>query len=69
MLLPFALLPLTARELPHGEVWPAFVALVPTLPLVARFAREPRFNAILARTMQVQLLFAAMLCGGLILLP
>ena len=72
MLLPFALLPLLARDLPRGEVWPALIALAPALPLIARFAREPRgagFNAILARTVQVQLLFAALLCGGLILLP
>jgi 1,4-dihydroxy-2-naphthoate polyprenyltransferase len=72
MLLPFALLPLIARGLPRGEVWPAFAALVPALALIARFAREPRgpgFNAILARTVQVQLLFALLLCGGLILLP
>ncbi len=72
MLLPFALLPLLARELPRGEVWPALIALALTLPLVARFAREPRgpgFNAILVRTAQAQLLFALLLCGGLILLP
>ena len=72
MLLPFALLPLLARDLPRGEPWPALIALAPALPLIARFAREPRgagFNAILARTVQVQLLFAALLCGGLILLP
>jgi len=72
MLLPFALLPLLARELPHGEVWPALLALAPVVPLIVRFAREPHgsgFNAILARTAQVQLLFALLLCGGLILLP
>lgn len=72
MLLPFALLPLLARELPRGEAWPALIALAPTLPLIARFAREPRgpgFNAILGRTAQAQLLFALLLCGGLILLP
>jgi hypothetical protein len=41
---------------------------VPALALIVRFAGEPRgpgFNAILART--VQLLFALLLCGGLIL--
>lgn len=72
MLLPFALLPLLARDLPRGEPWPALLALAPALPLIARFAREPRgagFNTILARTVQVQLLFAVLLCGGLILLP
>ena len=72
MLLPFALLPLLARELPRGEVWLALVAIAPALSLIARFAREPRgpgFNAILVRTAQVQLLFAVLLCGGLILLP
>lgn len=72
MLLPFALLPLLARDLLRGEPWPALLALVPALPLIARFAREPRgagFNAILARTVQVQMLFAVLLCGGLILLP
>jgi len=72
MLLPFALLPLLARELPRGQVWLALIAIVPALALIARFAREPRgpgFNAILVRTAQVQLLFALLLCGGLILLP
>lgn len=72
MLLPFALLPLLARDLPRGAPWPALLALAHALPLIARFAREPRgagFNAILARTVQVQLLFAVLLCGGLVLLP
>jgi len=72
MLLPFALLLPIARELPRGEAWLALIALVPVVPLIARFAREPRgpgFNAILARTVQVQLVFALLLCVGLILLP
>lgn len=72
MLLPFALLPLLARELLRGEVWPALLAFAPALALIARFAREPRgpvFNAVLTRTAQVQLLFGFFLSGGLILLP
>ncbi len=72
MLLPFLLLPLIAGELPHGEVGSALIALPTALSMIARFAREPRgagFNAILARTVQVQLLFALLLCGGLLLLP
>jgi len=72
MLLPFAVLPLLARALPRGEVWLALIAIVPAMALIARFAREPRglgFNAILVHTAQVQLLYALLLCGGLILLP
>jgi hypothetical protein len=45
---------------------------VPALALIVRFVSEPRgpgFNAILARTVQVHLLFALLLCGGLILVP
>jgi 1,4-dihydroxy-2-naphthoate octaprenyltransferase len=71
MLLPFALLPLLASGLPRGQVWPALIALPAALTLIVRFAREPRgqgFNAILARTAQVQLVFAVLLCGGLVLL-
>ncbi len=71
MLLPFALLPFLARDLPRGHVWPALIALPAALVLIARFAREPRgqgFNAILARSAQVQLVFAVLLCGGLVLL-
>jgi len=70
MLLPFALLPLLAQELPRGRVWPAALVLVPALALIAGFAREPRgrgLNRILMRTVQVQILFAALLCGGLLL--
>ncbi len=70
MLLPFALLPLLAEQLPRGRVWPAALALVPVLALIAGFAREPRgrgLNRILMRTVQVQILFAALLCGGLLL--
>jgi hypothetical protein len=69
MLLPFALLPLLAQELPRGRVWPAARVLVPALVLITGFAREPRgrgLNRILMRTVQVQILFAALLCGGLL---
>jgi 1,4-dihydroxy-2-naphthoate octaprenyltransferase len=70
MAIPFALLPLIARALPHGRVWPALVALPPTLALIHRFALEPPgrgFNRILVRTVQIQLLFALLLCVGLVL--
>jgi hypothetical protein len=33
MLLPFALLPLIGRALPHGHVWPALITLPLTLAL------------------------------------
>jgi 1,4-dihydroxy-2-naphthoate octaprenyltransferase len=70
MLLPFALLPLIGRALPHGHVWPAFIALPLALALIWRFAREPcgpAFNRILVQTVQVQLAFSLLLSVGLLL--
>ena len=70
MLLPFALLPLIGRALPHGHVWPALIALPLTLVLIYRFMREPPgrgFNRILVWTVQIQLLFSLLLSVGLVL--
>ena len=70
MLLPFALLPLIGRGLPHGYVWPAFIALPLALALIWRFGREPRgpaFNGILVQTVQVQLAFSLLLSAGALL--
>lgn len=70
MLLPFALLPLIGRGLPHGHVWPALVTLPLTLALIYRFMREPRgrgFNRILVWTVQIQMLFGLLLSVGLVL--
>ena len=68
MLLPFALLPLIGRSLPHGQVWPALIALPLALAMIYRFAREPRgpvFNRILVQTAQVQFAFSLLLSIGL----
>jgi 1,4-dihydroxy-2-naphthoate octaprenyltransferase len=70
MLLPFALLPLIGLKLPHGHVWPAFIALPPALASIWRFAGEqrgPAFNRILVQTVQVQLAFSLLLSVGLLL--
>jgi 1,4-dihydroxy-2-naphthoate polyprenyltransferase len=70
MLAPFALLPVMAQSLPHGTVWPAVLAIVPALWLIARFARAPRgrgLNRILLGTVRAQILFAVLLCAGLVL--
>jgi 1,4-dihydroxy-2-naphthoate octaprenyltransferase len=70
ILLPFALLPLIGRALPHGHVWPALVALPPAVALIYRFVREPRghgFNRVLVWTVQIQLLFGLLLGAGLVL--
>jgi 1,4-dihydroxy-2-naphthoate octaprenyltransferase len=70
MLLPFALLPLIGRALPHGQVWPALITLPLTLALIYRFMREPPgrgFNRILIWTVQVQCLFGLLLSIGLLL--
>jgi len=70
MLLPFALLPLIERALPHGQVWPALITLPLTLALIYRFVREPAgrgFNRILVWTVQVQCLFGLLLSIGLLL--
>jgi 1,4-dihydroxy-2-naphthoate polyprenyltransferase len=68
MLLPFALLPLIGRSLPHGQVWPALIALPPALAMIYQFAQEPRgpvFNRILVQTAQVQFAFSVLLSIGL----
>lgn len=70
MLLPFVLLPLIVRALPHGRVWPVLIVLPFALLLIYRFAREPRspvFNQILVQTVQVQLAFSILLAIGLLL--
>ncbi len=70
MLLPFALLPLIGDALPRGHAWPAWIALLPALAVMYRFAVEPRgpiFNRILVQTVQVQLLFSLLLSLGLVL--
>jgi 1,4-dihydroxy-2-naphthoate polyprenyltransferase len=70
MLLPFALLLPIGQALPHGHVWPAFVALPLALAMIHCFMREPRgrgFNRILVRTVLTQLLFGASLSLGLVL--
>jgi 1,4-dihydroxy-2-naphthoate octaprenyltransferase len=69
ILLPFALLPVIARELPRGHVWLAATALPLAAMLIYRFAREwrgPIFNRILVQTVQLQLLFSAVLSVGLL---
>ena len=69
MLLPFALLPVIAHLLPRGYVWPAVIALPFAVVMIRRFAREPRgpiFNRILVQTVQLQLLFSALLSLGLV---
>jgi 1,4-dihydroxy-2-naphthoate octaprenyltransferase len=70
MLLPYALLPLIGRALPHGHVWPALIALPPTLVLIYRFVCEPPgrgFNRILVWSVQIQLAFSLLLSLGLVL--
>jgi 1,4-dihydroxy-2-naphthoate polyprenyltransferase len=70
MLLPFSLIPLIGHGLPHGHVWPAFIAMPLALALIWRFRREPRgpaFNLILVQTVQVQLAFSFLLSIGLLL--
>jgi 1,4-dihydroxy-2-naphthoate octaprenyltransferase len=68
MLLPFAMLPLIGHSLPHGQVWPALIALPLAPVMIAQFAREPRgpvFNRILVQTAQVQFAFSLLLALGL----
>lgn len=70
MLLPFALLPLIGRSLPHGRVWPALIALPLALAMIYRFSQEPRgsvFNRILVQTAQVQFTFSVLLSIGLLM--
>ncbi|MGA2565636.1 MAG: 1,4-dihydroxy-2-naphthoate octaprenyltransferase [Pseudolabrys sp.] len=70
MLLPYALLPLIGRVLPHGHAWPALITLPLTLALIYRFMHEPSgrgFNRILVWTVQIQLLFSLLLSAGLVL--
>ena len=70
MLLPFALLPLIGRALPHGHVWPALAALPLTLALIYRFMRAPPgrgINRILVWTVQIQILFGLLLSVGLLM--
>jgi 1,4-dihydroxy-2-naphthoate octaprenyltransferase len=70
MLLPYTLLPLIGRALPHGHVWPALITLPLTLALIYRFMREPcgrGFNRILLWTVQIQMLFSLLLSAGLVL--
>ncbi|MGP0104616.1 1,4-dihydroxy-2-naphthoate octaprenyltransferase [Rhodoblastus sp.] len=67
MLAPYLLLIPMALLLPGRPVWTALAAAPFSAALVARFPREPpgpRFNAILARTAQVQAFFALLICFG-----
>ena len=68
MLIPFALLPLIGRSLPHGQIWPALIALPLALAMIYRFSQEPRgpvFNRILVQTAQVEFAFSVLLTIGL----
>jgi 1,4-dihydroxy-2-naphthoate polyprenyltransferase len=70
MLLPFALLPLIGRSLPHGQAWPALIALPLALAMIYRFSQEPRgpvFNRILVQTAQVEFAFSVLLSIGLLM--
>lgn len=70
VLVPFALLSPLATTLPRGHAWLPILAMPVALVLIYDFAREPRgygFNRILVQTVQVQILFSAMLCLGLLL--
>ena len=70
MLLPFSLLTLIGRSLPHGQVWPALIALPLALAVIWQFAREPGgpvFNRILVRTVQVEFAFSLLLSIGLLM--
>jgi 1,4-dihydroxy-2-naphthoate octaprenyltransferase len=69
VLSPFALLPLLHLAISHGFVWLPLLALPAAVVLARDFANEPRgpgFNLILIRTVQLQVLFSALLCIGLI---
>lgn len=68
MLIPFALLPLIGSHLPHGQIWPALIALPIALAMIYRFSQEPRgpaFNRILVQTAQVEFAFSVLLTIGL----
>jgi 1,4-dihydroxy-2-naphthoate octaprenyltransferase len=67
MLGPYLLLIPMASLLPGRPVWMALAAAPLSTALIARFLREPPgpgFNAILARTAQVQAFFALLICYG-----
>lgn len=67
---PFALLVPIASALPRGHVWPALLSLPLVALLINRFIHEPRepgLNRILGQTVQIQALFALLLCLGLVL--
>jgi 1,4-dihydroxy-2-naphthoate polyprenyltransferase len=70
ILLPFALLPSIGHALPRGHVWPAAIALPASLWLIYSFScaeHGPILNQLLVRTVQIQLLFSALLSLGLLL--
>ena len=70
MALPFTMLPILSGLIPHGTVWLAVASLPVALWLCWSFAREShgrRLNEVLARTAQSQLIFASLLCLGLVL--
>jgi 1,4-dihydroxy-2-naphthoate octaprenyltransferase len=69
VLSPFALLPFLQFAIAHGFVWLALLASPVALALIRDFVNEPRgpgFNLILIRTVQLQVLFSALLCAGLV---
>ena len=69
VLSPFALLPLLASAVAHGAISLPLLVSPLALALARDFANEPRgrgFNLILVRTVQLQVLFSALLCVGLI---
>jgi len=69
VLSPFALLPLLRSATTHGLVWLPLAALPAAVALARDLANEPSgrgLNVILFRTVQLQVLFTALLCVGLI---
>ena len=71
LLLPYMLLPVIGRALPHGHAWPALITLPLTLALIYRFMHEPPgpgLTRIMVWTVQIQLLFSLLLSLGLVLM-
>jgi len=69
VLSPFALLPLLRFATSHGLAWLPLMALPAAVALARDFTNEPSgrgLNLILFRTVQLQVLFSALLCVGLI---
>ena len=69
MLAPFALLLPISRALPEATLWPALLALPPALVAIHRFVNTApgrALNAILVRTVQIQVLYSVLLATGLL---